>query len=103
MIILSRWHIFRVKSRLKADHNTVRAVGYSENGDQPYISDNIKAFDSLTGEVTTTEGVRVKLVGEPGHSMSVDKEWAAFCRKHRVTSIADLSTRYLPKRKRKAA
>ena len=101
--MLSKWRIFRVKSRLKADHNTVRAVGYSDLGDQPYISDNIKAFDSLAMEITTTEGVRIKLVGDPGSSTSVDREWGAWCRKHRVTSIADLSTRYQSRKKRRAA
>lgn len=92
--ILVRWRVFRVKLPAYIAHRFY-AAGYCDSVDDGWVSGAIKTYNADARTIVTTSGDKVQLSGASGgFSRDADRAWGAFCRKRRVTEIADVSSRY---------
>mgnify|MGYP001591941177 CR=1 FL=1 len=106
MIVLTKWKIFKVRSKQRIRDNNVLVVAYREAADDGYISDPVVRFDQPSMTIHTKTGEVLKLDGESGgYSRDADRAWMKHCSKYHVTGMVDVSSRYVArkKRERKAA
>lgn len=99
LVNLSSWAAHRVTSPFRQIGNAVVLVGKDEATGSARVSSPIKRYDHKHQQAVTTSGRVYNLIETPGANLDAARAFGEWCRRWRVTSDTDISSRYARKPK----